>query len=156
MPKPRATSTFYGVGKGKGRGKRATKFQPPGAPDEKALGTGTGTDSEETTVKKVINVESDNVSVDTSVEGDSRQGSPDRGTADADDSVSLKPLGRRKKGSTERHFLFTEDMEDQLIEWWREHEFFYNSELPLHKDKGLKHRLMAEKAKDFGCTSKYK
>ena len=78
------------------------------------------------------------------------------GTSGPTSETVPKPLGRRKKGSQERHFLFTEEQEDNLIDWWREHEYFYNSKHPSHKDKGLKDRLYRAKAAEFGCTSKYK
>ena len=59
------------------------------------------------------------------------------------------PLGRRKKGSTERYFVFTVAQEDELIDWWREHEWFYNPEHPLAIDKGRKVRLYEERPKNL-------
>ena len=71
------------------------------------------------------------------------------------ETTVAKPLGRRKKGSKERHFLFTRDNEDSIVQWWRENEFLYNPNLPQYSDKGLKDRTMREKTKEFGCTGKY-
>jgi hypothetical protein len=66
------------------------------------------------------------------------------------------PLGRRKKGTEgERHFLFTRDVEDDLIEWWRSHDFLYNNTLPDFLDKAKKDRTIEAKAKEIGCTSEY-
>lgn len=74
----------------------------------------------------------------------------------SDDDVDTHlPMGRKKKGSdTYRHFLFTKDIEDELIEWWRDNEFLYNSQLPEFMDKAKKDHTLEAKAKAIGCTSK--
>ena len=83
--------------------------------------------------------------------------------AEASDSAQVTeeepqvvPRGRKKKKSEDRHFLFTPDVEDSIVEWWRDNEFLYNSEHPQHMDKGLKWRVIDRKAKEVGCLSKYK
>ena len=79
------------------------------------------------------------------------------GDLDSDDDDSSKvPKGRRKKGSqTERHFLFTVEVEDELIDWWRQNPYLYNNTLPEFLDKGKKDRAYTAKAYQIGCTSEY-
>ena len=76
--------------------------------------------------------------------------------AEADEHEEAKvPLGRKKKNSQNRHFLFTHDVEDSVVDWWRDHEFLYNVNHPKHMDKGLKFRVIDAKAEEIGCSSEY-
>jgi hypothetical protein len=78
------------------------------------------------------------------------------GLPDLEQSEETIPRGRRKKGSEEeRHFLFTTRVEDELIDWWRSHEYLYNNTLPDFLDKAKKERAYEAKAREIGCTSKY-
>ena len=63
-------------------------------------------------------------------------------------------LGRKKKNSEERMFVFTLDEEDEIVDWWRSHPILYNPRHPEFVDKGKKIRIIAKKAKEFGCTGK--
>ena len=75
-------------------------------------------------------------------------------SADVQESAVDKdtPKGRRKKGSTDRYYLFTSEQEQNLVDWWKENEFLYNSTLNDYYDKGMKDRCLRAKAKEFGCT----
>ena len=80
----------------------------------------------------------------------------DEGEVESSDTeVANIPLGRRKKGSTDRYFVFSPAAEDNLIQWWKENPFLYDSTHPLSYDKGKKARALQDKAKDIGCTGEY-
>lgn len=54
-------------------------------------------------------------------------------------------------------YVFTEEQEVLLAEWYCDTECFYNKRLKLYKDTEYKKRLMEEKARslDPPCTCKY-
>ena len=137
--------------KGKGRGKRSCSDKPQVSDTQRISSDETDTvavDSEE-----VEQHEADLTVVEVHQQ-ETQETQPKAGPS-GQTVAKPKPLGRKKKGSEERHFLFTEEMEEELVEFWREHPFLYNSADPRHKDKGLKDRLLRAKAEVFGCTSKY-
>ena len=141
-----------GKGKGKGRGKGQPAQSAPGPLPTATFYSQSVEDSQSEEVVEIPETQSDSHSTHST----HSTGSVEEPVTTPDDKDDKEPkrLGRKKKGSDERHFLFSPDQEDNLINWWLEHSFLYNTKDPLHLDKGRKWRLYAEKAKEFGC-SKY-
>jgi hypothetical protein len=63
-------------------------------------------------------------------------------------------LGRKKRGKEERYFNWTEEIEIDLIDWWREHTSLYNTQLQEFHFPAKKQLLYQEKAAQIGngCT----
>ena len=137
--------------KGKGRGKTST----PGPLATKGFYAKVDDTGEVEPVQPVVLDKDDSTSVEdlTNIQ-DTEETTPKETPPKESPPLQPKRLGRKKKGSEERHFLFTVEEEDDLIEWWRDNSFLYDPTHPSHLDKGKKWRFYEEKAKDFGCTSK--
>ena len=148
---------FYGVrvpkmpprkmkGKGKGRGKCSGQKPPP---------KDSTTENSEPEEVFEIEAEEDNVQSDSRATTPETPETPDSADKqDKQDTAPTKRLGRKKKGSNERLFLFTVDQEDDLIDSWKENEYLYNPQDPDHSDKGKKIRWYEERAKKYGCLVK--
>ena len=133
-------------GKGKGRGKStcSSSGRKPVRDDQG--------DVEEITAEN----EQDIAPAETQQTDDDNDNAHDASVDDnSDDEDDGRPLGRRKKGSTERFHLFTIAEEDSIVEWWREREYLYNAAHPWHLDKGRKERAYARKAKELKCEGMY-
>ena len=137
-----------GKGKGKGRGKSSCNGVGGNQPKP-----GNMADSSDS---GVVAVDCDQEEVNTDQSSD-EDNTPLQSLVDQDDdSEKTRRLGRKKKNSEERMFVFSLEEEDELVDWWRDHEYLYNPQHPLYIDKGRKDRVKEKKAKEFGCTSKYK
>jgi len=74
------------------------------------------------------------------------------GDADADADVEADVEGDGDEPATKKRKLtvmLSEDQEEGLVEWFQEHELFYNQKLKEFKLKDKKDRMLSDKAKEL-------
>ena len=72
---------------------------------------------------------------------------------DDEDIPTMKKYKKKKEGG----YIFSDDQEAELAEWYQQHPLFYNKKLKDYKNMQKKQRLFEEKATemDWPCTGKF-
>lgn len=72
-----------------------------------------------------------------------------QGTSEETSQHEQCPSPERKE-KKEKFLNFTDEQEEELVEWLKNHEIFYNKALKTYKDTKMKQRLWSDKAKEMG------